>query len=117
MTRKQRLEAVIAGDISEELIADCREELEKLNERSEAAKAEPTEQQKENKVLEDEVVAYLEAQNGPVQIVELVDVVSLPVKRQRLTAVCTNLLREGRIAVCDVKVKGKGKRKAYYIER
>ena len=34
MTRRQRLEAVIAGNITEELIEDCKVELAKLDERS-----------------------------------------------------------------------------------
>ena len=31
MTRRERLEMVIKGEITEELIADCRKELEKLD--------------------------------------------------------------------------------------
>jgi len=35
--------------------------------------------------------------------------------RQRVSSLCTILVKDGRITAEDVKVKGKGKRKAYSI--
>ena len=65
--------------------------------------------------MEEKIVGVLEKVEGPVQIDELAELVQCTFARQRLTAICTNLIREGRIRSCDVKTK-KGKRKAYYIE-
>ena len=116
MTRRQRLEMVIRGEIDEELIADCKRELEKLDEKlaaiGEKAKERPT--YAENKVYEDRIIAVLEEEIEPVQIDKLAELVDCRFARQRLTAICTNLVRRGEIGVVDVKTK-KGKRKGYYI--
>lgn len=115
MTRRQRLEAVIRGEITEELIEDCRLELEKLNERSARANedAKTSANYVENKRYEELIVEALSER--PIQIDELGELIGSTLTRQRLTAICTNLIREGRIKSCDVKVKNKGKRKAYYV--
>ena len=115
MTRRQRLEAVINGEITEELIAECKVELEKLDAAGAKAleRARSTEHYNENKQLEEKVVSLLTT--DPIQIDELKEKLGVDLTRQRLTAICTNLLRDERIHVTDVKVKGKGKRKAYYI--
>ena len=115
MTRRQRLKAVINGEITEELIESCKEELAKLDARSADAmeKAKDTAHYSENKEYEERICAALDA--DPIQIDELASRIDSTLTRQRLTAICTNLIREGRIFSCDVKVKGKGTRKAYYM--
>lgn len=117
MTRRKRLEAVIAGNITEELIESCKEELSKLDERAARASedAKTTGNYIENKRYEELICAALREMSEPVQIDELGELVGSTLSRQRLTAICTNLIREGRIKSCDVKVKNKGKRKAYYM--
>lgn len=114
MTRRERLEAVINGNITPELIDECREELAKLNERSAAAlaKSKETMNYKENKVYEEQICNLLGAE--PMQVGEIAEKLGVDISRQRLTAICTNLVREGRISVIDVKVKGKGTRRAYH---
>lgn len=116
MTRRQRLEAVINGEITEELIESCREELAKLDLRSADAmeKAKDTAHYNENREFEERICKVLSEAETPMQIDELADAVGCTFARQRLTAICTNLIREGRIKSCDVKTK-KGKRKGYYI--
>lgn len=114
MTRRQRLEAVIRGEITEELIESCREELAKLDVQSASAKESMKgPNYEENKEYEERICEVLT--NEPIQIDELAEKVESTLTRQRLTAICTNLIREGRIKSCDVKVKNKGKRKAYYV--
>ena len=115
MTRRQRLEAVIKGEITEELIEDCKNELAKLDERSARANedAKTSANYVENKRYEELIVEALSEK--PIQIDELGELIGSTLTRQRLTAICTNLIREGRIKSCDVKVKNKGKRKAYYV--
>ena len=112
MTRRERLELVIKGEINEELIEDCKRELEKLNAHRDHAKE--NQNYNENKEVEEKIVEVLARVEGPVQIDELAELVGCTFARQRLTAICTNLIREGRIRSVDVKTK-KGKRKGYYI--
>lgn len=119
MTRRERLEMVIRGEITEELIEDCKRELEKLNERGAAqlAKSKETIQYRENKAYEERVCRVLANRSKPIQVDEIRSLVAPELSRQRMTAICTNLVREGRISVVDLKVKGKGIRKGYFIER
>ena len=112
MTRRERLELVIKGEINEELIKNCKRELEKLNAHRDHAKENAN--YNENKEMEEKIVEVLGKVEGPVQIDELAELVGCTFARQRLTAICTNLIREGRIKSCDIKTK-KGKRKGYYI--
>lgn len=114
MTRRQRLEAVINGEITEELIEECREELKKLDAASAKAleRSRSTDHYNENKELEEKVFQLLTEE--PIQIDELKEKLGVELTRQRLTAICTNLIKAERIKSTDIKVKGKGKRKAYY---
>lgn len=117
MTRRERLELIIRGELSEELINECKEELKKLNERSAAAnqKAKGSEQYRENKAYGERVFEFLEGLEEPAQVGEILAEVAPELTRQRMTAICTNLVREGRIEAVEVKVKGKGKRRAYTV--
>ncbi len=112
MTRRERLEMVIKGEINEELIADCKRELEKLD--AHRTHARENQNYNENKEVEERICTALLQASEPVQVDELAELIGCTFARQRLTAICTNLIREGRIYSCDVKTK-KGKRKAYYI--
>ena len=113
MTRRQRLEAVINGEITDELVADCKEELRKMDEYSQKIKERETPQQKENAEIGQKVLEVVK--NEELQIEEIKERIGVDITRQRLTAICTNLIRDGKLQSKDVKVKNKGKRKAYYI--
>lgn len=113
MTRRERLEMIIRREISEELIEDCKRELEKLD--VHRTHARENQNYNENKEVEERICAALRGVSEPVQIDELRELIGCTFARQRLTAICTNLIREGKIRSVDVKTK-KGKRKAYYIE-
>ena len=118
MTRRERLELIIRGELTEELINECKEELKKLDERSAAAlaKSKESEQYRANKMYEERVYEFLEGLEEPVQVGEILAEVAPGLTRQRMTAICTNLVREGRIRAVEVKVKGKGKRRAYIVQ-
>lgn len=111
MTRRQRLEAVINGNITEELVEDCKRELEKLNAQGARVleKSKETPLHKENKELAEKIYLYLESE--PKTAEEIAE--EFKVTRQRVTALCTGLVKEGRLQVEDLKIKGKGTRKGY----
>lgn len=113
MTRRERLEAVIEGRITDELIDDCKKELEKLNERSAKALADSKEsiRYKENQELGGRIYEILGTE--PLQAEEIREKLGIEMTRQRVTAICTNLVREGKVETVEVKVKGKGIRKGY----
>lgn len=114
MTRRERLEAVVNGRITEELINECWEELKKLDERSARAleRSKESEKHKEAKELGEKIYKVLGAE--PLQADEIREALGVEgLTRQRVTAVCTNLVREGRANAVELKIKGKGKRKGY----
>lgn len=110
MTRRQRLEAVINGEITPELIENCKEELAKLD----TEKA-PTQNQVENEKI-GELILEILGDGSHLQIEAIMAELQVGLSRQKVSAICTNLIREGRLKSEDVSVSGKGKRKAYYIE-
>ena len=118
MTRKERLEAVIHGEISEELIEECKKELKKLNAQAAAtlARSKETELYKENRAYGDRICELLQGNPGqPYTVADIMVEVAPELTRQRFTAICTSLVREGRIRATEVKIKGKGIRRAYYV--
>ena len=117
MTRRERLEMVIRGEITPELVEECKRELEKLDERGAAAlaKSKESEQYRENKIYGERVCEFLKRHDGPVLVGDILAEVAPGLTRQRMTAICTNLVREGSIQAVEVKVKGKGKRRAYIV--
>ena len=110
MTRRQRLEAVINGEITEELIESCKEELAKLD-----VEKVPTQNQVENEKI-GELILQILSDGSHKQIELIMAELDVQMSRQKVSAICTNLIREGRLKSEDVSVSGKGKRKAYYIE-
>ena len=123
MTRRERLEMVIAKNITDELVEECKAELVKLDARNAERAEKVTPHQEENKALEEKILAVLAESDEPMQVDPIVEAVTPTatdlgiegLKRQRVTGICTNLIKSGKVKSEDVKVKGKGKRKAYSL--
>lgn len=111
MTRRERLEMVIAQNITEELIEECKVELEKLN--ASNASRKPTAHQIENVKIGEEILAILT--DEPKFVEDVLAGIEGELTRQRVSGILTNLVKEGKVHSEDVKVKGKGKRKAYTL--
>ncbi len=109
MTRRERLEMVIANTITEELIEDCKVELEKLN--ASNASRKPTAQQKANAEIANTILGVLTEE--PMMVEDILAYLGGDYTRQRISGILTNLVKDGKVIANDVKVKGKGKRKAY----
>ena len=123
MTRRERLEAVVNGNITEELIEECKAEIEKLDARNAERASKVTPHQEENSTLAEKSLAVLGEAEEPMQIDPIVEALATTatelgieeLKRQRVTGICTNLIKDGKVKSDDIKVKGKGKRKAYSL--
>lgn len=111
MTRRERLEMVIAQNITDELIEECKVELEKLN--ASNASRKPTERQIVNGQIAETILGFLT--NEPMFVDTIVANLGGNYTRQRVSGILTNLVKEGKVVSEDVKVKGKGKRKAYTL--
>ncbi len=111
MTRRERLEMVIANNITEELIEECKVELEKLN--ASNASRKPTAHQVENVKIGEDILALLTSE--PKFVEDVLAGLDGELTRQRVSGILTNLTKEGKVHSEDVKVKGKGKRKVYTL--
>lgn len=111
MTRRERLEMVIANNITEELIEECKVELEKLN--ASNASRKPTAHQVENVKIGEDILALLTSE--PKFVEDVLAGLDGELTRQRVSGILTNLVKDGKVHSEDVKVKGKGKRKAYTL--
>lgn len=111
MTRRERLEMVIANNITEELIEECKVELEKLN--ASNASRKPTAHQVENVKIGEDILTILT--DEPKFVEDVLAGLDGELTRQRVSGILTNLVKDGKVHSEDVKVKGKGKRKAYTL--
>ncbi|MDY6424378.1 MAG: hypothetical protein SPL06_06445 [Bacteroidales bacterium] len=116
MTRRERLEMVIAQNITAELIEECKAELVKMDEANAKRKERENPHKTENAELMEKIVGVLTESTEPMQIDPIVEALGIEgLTRQRVSSLCTLLVKDERITSTDVKVKGKGKRKAYSI--
>ena len=116
MTRRERLEMVIANTITDELIEECKAELEKMDEANAKRKEKVDPRKAENAKLMEKIIEVLAESTEPMQIDPIVEALGIEgLTRQRVSSLCTLLVKDERITSEDVKVKGKGKRKAYSI--
>ena len=113
MTRRERLEAVINGNITEELIEECKVELEKLDASNAKRASKPNPHKVENDGVAEQILAILGSE--PKMVDEVLAILDNGFSRQRVSGILTNLVKDGKVNAKDVKVKGKGKRKAYTL--
>lgn len=121
MTRRERLEMVVAGNITEELIEECKAEIEKIDTANAKRKEKVDPRKAENAEIMEKIVEVVKESDEPMQIDPIVEgivtkgLVIEGLTRQRVSSLCTLLIKEGKLVAEDVKVKGKGKRKAYSV--
>ena len=108
MTNREMFEAVVNGNITEEVVAKAQEEIEKLDARNAARKEKTAEKRAENAPL---IAKIKELLTSEPQLAS-----DLAAKCELSTSKFTPLVKqvEG-VIITDVKVKGKGTRKAYSI--
>lgn len=116
MTRRERLEMVIAGNITAELVEECKVELEKMDTANAKRKEKENPHKTENAEYMEKIVEIVAESTEPLQIDSIVEGLAVEgLTRQRVSSLCTLLIKDGRLVSEDVKVKGKGKRKAYSL--
>ena len=73
----------------------------------------PSKKAKENEPIKEEIVKFLTEKEEPT--VSSVIATYMSISTQKASALCRQLVNDGRLAVEDVKVKGKGTQKAYSV--
>ena len=111
MTERDFLNAVINGDINADVIAHANEGIAKLDAKNAKRKVTPTKEQIANEGLKADILVALA--DKPMVASEVAKV--LDVSTQKASALCTLLVKEGKVAVADIKVKNKGTVKQYSL--
>ena len=111
MTEREFLNLVINGNINEDVKAYATEGIAKLDAKNEKRKNTPTKEQLANEGLKSNILELLA--NSPMVASEVG--ASLGVSTQKASALCTLLVKEGKVAVADLKVKNKGTVKQYSL--
>jgi hypothetical protein len=112
MTNREFFNAVIKANINPEVTEMATSLLTKLDERNAKRKETETKEQKENKVLMGTILANLSA--GTPTVASTLGAI-LGVSTQKASALCTLLVKEGKVVATEVKVKGKGAVKGYLL--
>ena len=111
MTNRELYNAVINGNITDEVKAKAQEELDKLDARNSAKNSKPTKTQKENEPIAKAIVEALEG--GEKLGVDLATELGITVNK--VNGIALNLVKEGVLVKTKTKVKGKGEMTAYSL--
>ena len=109
MTKREFLNAILTGNLTDEVLTHATEELEKLDALNEKRRNTPSKKDIENAPLKEALVALLS--ETPTTAADLAVKVELTV--QKTSALLRQLVDEGKAVASDVKVPKKGTQKAY----
>ena len=111
MTKREFMEKVIAVVNDDELKAYAENEIVKLDTANAKKSAKRAEKRAENQPIKDSIVATL----GEEKMTASVIGEKTGHSTQKITALCRQMVEEGVLTVEDIKITGKGTRKAYSV--
>lgn len=112
MTNRQALTFIVNGNLTDEVKAWARGEIDKLNAKNDKHKNTKSKEQIANEGIMDNIVAYIKA-NGS-QVASALGS-ALGISTQKASALCKLLVNGGELTVADKKIKGKGAVKEYSL--
>ena len=116
MTIRDFMNAVIAMEnVTEEMKAFAENEIVKLDTRNTKRAEKPSKTAIANEPIKLEILALLE-EKGEVMTASAIAGIMTDYKVQKISALCTQLVKEEKLTVKDVKIKGKGTQKGYSVE-
>lgn len=108
MTKREMFEAIINGNINEEIIEMAKNEIVKMDERNAKRKGAPSKKAIENEPIKEKIVGVLT--HEPQSASEIAEKVEISTQK------CSALLRQiDGLEVSELKIKGKGKVKGYAV--
>lgn len=112
MTRREVYNAVLNGNTSEEVLNWFRAELSKMDTANEKRKTQPSKKDKENQPIKDSIFALL-SEKGPMVASAIGE--ALEISTSKASALCRQMVEDGKLSVAEVKSpkKGGGKVKQY----
>jgi len=108
MTRREMFEAIVNGNVTEEVIAMAQNEIVKMDERNEKRKNTPSKTAVANEPIKAQIAEVLTSE--PMTASDVAEAVGI--STQKASALLRQI--EG-LTVTEVKVKGKGKVKGYAL--
>lgn len=115
MTSREFFNAVIEGNITDEIKDFAKSQIEKLDNKNAKRKTTDSKTQKENKAIKTSLLATMEKDKvytaSEVAGMEIEGITST----QKASALLRQLVEEGKLVSEEVKVKGKGKVKGYKL--
>ena len=116
ITMRQFFEAVVNGNITPSMVEKAKAEIAKLDatnaKRAEKAKAKAKAKAVEYEPIKSAIAEFLKV-NGTKTTSEIA--VAIEQSVPKTSAMCRQMVDEGRLVASEVSVKGKGKQKAYTI--
>ena len=113
ITLRDLLNAVVSGNITEDIRAKAKAEIAKLDATNAKRQEKAAEKAKENLPIKQAIYDYLVA-NGTKTTAEIAKGVEvLEGSSPKASAMCRQMVDDGRLTASEVSVKGKGKQKAY----
>lgn len=113
MTKREFLNAVIETVAVAELQDFAKAEIEKMDARNAKRANTPSKKAVENEPIKERILVFLYGKETPQIAKEIAE--ELDYTTPKISALCGQLVKEGRIHSEDVKVKGKGKVKGYTL--
>ena len=115
ITLRQYHEAVISGNITEAIIAKARAEIAKLDATNAKRAEKAAEKAKENDPIKNAIYNLLVEKGAMVSSAIAMELTTpeAEVTTSKVSSMCGQMVKERRLTVEDVKVKGKGKVKQY----
>ena len=113
ITMRQLFTAIVEGNITPAMVEKAKAEIAKMDATNAKRAEKAAEKAKENLPLKDSIFEFLVA-NGTKTTAEIAaGVEALGGSSPKASAMCRQMVEEGRLTASDVSVKGKGKQKAY----
>lgn len=110
MTKREMFEAVINNEVTPEVVEGFRAELKKMDDANAKRAEKRSEKSKANEPIKANIANAIEGRMTASEIGE-----KLELSTQKVSALCRQMVESGVLKVEDIKVKGKGKRKAYSL--
>ena len=110
MTKREFMEAIVNGTMTEEIQAMAAEELKKMDAANAKRRERVSKKAQENAPLIEKIVA--EILTDEPQTATIIGE-KLGVSTQKASALCRQAVKDGQADVTDVKIKGKGMQKGY----
>lgn len=116
MTKREFLNAIIAQVEDAELKLYAEQEIAKMDERNAKRSHTPSKTAIANEPIKAQIVEYLNSVvgvDGPKTASEIAK--EIEISTQKASALCRQLVADDKVSVGEVKIKGKGKQKCYFV--